>query len=188
MQTFEQRVAKGEMFKSILLVPFIIISGINLLNHNLRYGGVRWYSNTKENQKDLYVAIQEMFPIIADQKDTEVEALTMKYHQYKRNYVKHISFNPTNENLSKWFLRLSVLFFQRLHWSIHHWRRCSFSLMRLHTMRLKETKRWSFIDSTKCKSMSKLMYGSYVLNFHIVQYFPWTYLSDPGPIIVYPHQ
>ena len=101
MQTFEQRVAKGEMFKSILLVPFIIISGINLLNHNLRYGGVRWYSNTKENQKDLYVAIQEMFPLIADQKNAEVEALTMKYHQYKRNYVKHISFNPTTENLSK---------------------------------------------------------------------------------------
>ena len=41
-----------------------------------------------------------MFPISADEKVNEVKSFTESYHKYKREYVKHLSFNPEQENLS----------------------------------------------------------------------------------------
>ena len=37
----------------------------------------------------------------ADEKFDDVATLTKAYHKYKRDYVKHISFDPVAENLSK---------------------------------------------------------------------------------------
>ena len=61
--------------------------------------GVMWkWSQSKEH---LNVALQEMFPNSADDKVDDVMSLTEKYHRYKREYVKHLSFNPEEDNLSK---------------------------------------------------------------------------------------
>ena len=51
-------------------------------------------------QEELSVALQQIFP---NSSADETEALTMTkaYHAYKRGYVKHISFDPEAENLSK---------------------------------------------------------------------------------------
>ena len=53
-----------------------------------------------------------MLPILADKTVDEVKLLTENYHKYKGEYAKHLSFNPEDENLSKWFclcLELGVL-------------------------------------------------------------------------------
>ena len=43
----------------------------------------------------------EMFPISStDQNEYDIEMLTAAYHNYKREYVKHLSFSPEEENLS----------------------------------------------------------------------------------------
>ena len=55
-----------------------------------------------------------MFPnLSADEESKSVDSLTRIYHNYKREYVKHLSFNPGTENLSKYILMtlLGYLFF-----------------------------------------------------------------------------
>ena len=56
--------------------------------------GVIW---TKSEVKEHLL---QMFPISADEKVDEVKSFTESYHKYKREYVKHLSFNPEEENLS----------------------------------------------------------------------------------------
>ena len=41
--------------------------------------------------------------------------LTEEYNKYKQNYVEHIQFDPTNENLSIVLLFQKYLTFHRLH-------------------------------------------------------------------------
>ena len=65
-----------------------------MLTHELRYG---------ESRDRLHVALQQMFPTSADEKGDDVKSLTESYHKYKEEYVKHIGFNPEEENLSKCF-------------------------------------------------------------------------------------
>ena len=49
--------------------------------------------------------LQQMFPdLSADEESKSVDSLTRIYHNYKREYVKHLSFNPGTENLSKYLL------------------------------------------------------------------------------------
>ena len=75
-----------------------------MMTHNLRYG-VNWEWRQSENKERLYVALQQMFPISADEKVAEVKSVvTERYHKYKREYVKHLSFNPDKENLSECIL------------------------------------------------------------------------------------
>ena len=46
--------------------------------------------------------VQQMFPNLSvDEESESVHSLTMIYHNYKRKYVKHLSFNPKLENHSK---------------------------------------------------------------------------------------
>ena len=42
----------------------------------------------------------QMFPTLADEKVDEVKSFTESYHKYKREFVKHLGFNPEEENLS----------------------------------------------------------------------------------------
>ena len=74
-----------------------------MLTHELRYG-VTWSYNQRESRNHLYVALQEMFPTTAEEKVDEVQSVTESYHKYKREYVKHLSFKPEEENLSECFL------------------------------------------------------------------------------------
>ena len=61
----------------------------------------RWESHY---QAGLDIALQQMFPNSADEKGDEVKSLTVEYHKYKREYVKHLVFNPEEENLSRCIL------------------------------------------------------------------------------------
>ena len=54
-----------------------------------------------ESKERLYVALQRMLTSAVDGKIDKVKSLTESYHKYKREYVKHLGFNPDNENLSK---------------------------------------------------------------------------------------
>ena len=83
---------------ALLSVDFYV--GFHLLTHELRYG-VAWSYGQSESKERLYDALQQMFPFSADDREDEVKSLTEKYHQYKRKYVKHLGFNPKEENLSK---------------------------------------------------------------------------------------
>ena len=56
-----------------------------------------------ESKERLSIALQRMLSTSsADEKIDIVKSLTESYHKYKREYVKHLSFNPEEENLSKY--------------------------------------------------------------------------------------
>ena len=57
---------------------------------------IYWKSKDKELFND---ALLEIFPSSTFERDEQVKALTEAYHKYKRNYVKHLFFNPDNKNL-----------------------------------------------------------------------------------------
>ena len=81
--------------------------GFQLLTQELRdRHGFQWTYDYKDPQgkERLYIALQQMFPSSADKKVDRVQSLTERYHKYKTEYVKQISFNPDNENLRKCFL------------------------------------------------------------------------------------
>ena len=46
----------------------------------------------------------------ADDGEDGVTKLTEKYHKYKRKYVKHLSFVPEEDILSKFLLRNLIVF------------------------------------------------------------------------------
>ena len=81
----------------------------------LSHGVIYWKSGYKER-------LQQMFPTSANDKVDEVKSFTESYHKYKREYVKHLSFNPEDENLSKCVILRLIIFicFQLLCWSMGH--------------------------------------------------------------------
>ena len=68
-----------------------------MLNQELHHG---FYGQTEPKER-LFAALQQMFPVSAEEKIDRVKSLTEIYHKYKREYVQHLSFNPDNKNLSK---------------------------------------------------------------------------------------
>ena len=60
--------------------------------------GVEYWEG--EEYKERIVALQQKIPT-SDREVNDVEWLTEIYHKYKRKYVKHICFDPREENLSK---------------------------------------------------------------------------------------
>ena len=79
------------------------ISGLHTLTQELSYG-VEWKQIESKERFDLF--LQQMFPTSAAEKVDEVKSLAEIYHKYKRGYVKHLTFNPDNKNLSKCFIDL----------------------------------------------------------------------------------
>ena len=63
------------------------------------YNGVRIWN--RGSQERVHTALQQIFPTSADEDVDDVRSLTESYHKYKRGYVKHLGFNPDNENLCK---------------------------------------------------------------------------------------
>ena len=53
-----------------------------------------WKSGSKER-------LQKMFPTSTEEEVDGVKLLTESYHKYKREYVKHLSFNSEEGNISK---------------------------------------------------------------------------------------
>ena len=57
-----------------------------------------------ESKERLSIALQRMLSTSAvDEKIDPVKSLSESYHKYKREYVKHLGFNPDNGNISKCF-------------------------------------------------------------------------------------
>ena len=46
--------------------------------------------------------LQDMFPRSAQQKDEEVKSAKASYLRYKMEYVKHLAFNSSEDNFSKY--------------------------------------------------------------------------------------
>ena len=63
------------------------------------YSGVRVWN--RGSQERFHAVLQQMFPTSADDEVDDAKSLTESYHKYKREYVKHLGFNPDNKNLCK---------------------------------------------------------------------------------------
>ena len=84
-----------------MICPFIhCIPGLHALTQELGHG------RQIESKERLDAALQQMFPTSAEEEIDEVKSVTEIYHKYKREYAKHLSFNPVSENLSKCSLKL----------------------------------------------------------------------------------
>ena len=96
MTPWEKIWLKVECWKVLPFGPLIL--GLHTLTEEL--GPYAWRSQS-ESKERFEVALQQMFPTSAETKEDTVKSLSEKYHQYKREYVKHLGFNPKEENLSK---------------------------------------------------------------------------------------
>ena len=84
----KQNMKKGK--KSFIVTLYLILllmTGLQLLK---RYMG-EWL------QEELSVALEQIFP----NSSADMLTLTKAYQKYKREYVKHLAFDPEAENLSK---------------------------------------------------------------------------------------
>ena len=62
----------------------------------------------RRSMEKIIFALQQMFPASAEEKLNEVKLVTESYHKYKREFVKHLFFNPDNENLSECLYLTSI--------------------------------------------------------------------------------
>ena len=61
--------------------------------------------------KRIEAVLQRMFTSSSTNEDVDkVKTLTEAYHNYKREYVKHLSFTSEGENLSRFILICSDIF------------------------------------------------------------------------------
>ena len=98
VQAFKKDVVEG---KVLIILPFDPCkSGLHTLTEELN--SYAWKQSVSKER--VLVALQQMFPTSADEKVDNIKSLTESYHRYKREYVKHLNFNPQAETLSKCFL------------------------------------------------------------------------------------
>ena len=71
-----------------------------MMNQDLSTG-VKWEQADK--REHLKATLYEMFPMFATERDVDVEMMAARYLQYKMDYVKHLAFNPEEQNFSKFF-------------------------------------------------------------------------------------
>ena len=72
---------------------------VRLFTHLIFKSGLQEWN---QGNKQIETAFEELFPhSSADEEFEHILVLTQAYHNYKRKYVKHVSFNPKEENLSK---------------------------------------------------------------------------------------
>ena len=91
--SFEKYVIKGIILISSLSCffdPHTYKQGFHTLTDELA-----GYS-TKDR---LHLALQQMLPLLARDGGDGVKWQTDEYHKYKREYVKHLVFNPDEENI-----------------------------------------------------------------------------------------
>ena len=73
-----------------------------MMNQDLSTG-VKWEQADK--REHLQATLYEMFPTSAYERDARVKIMTERYLNYKMEYVKHLAFNPEEQNFSKFFLK-----------------------------------------------------------------------------------
>ena len=57
--------------------------------------------NQEESKQRMLAVLQQMFPALGESNVDDMTEFTESYHKYKKNFVKHLLFNPNNKNLSK---------------------------------------------------------------------------------------
>ena len=70
------------------------ISGFHILTRELSHGVSFWKLGYSKER------LQQMFPMLTEEEEDGLKSLAESYHKYKREYVKHLGFNPEEENLS----------------------------------------------------------------------------------------
>ena len=66
---------------------------------------VREWQQWSQGNEDTDAAIQELYHNpSADEKIVDITSATKAYHNYKKEYVKHLSCNPKGEDLGKFVL------------------------------------------------------------------------------------
>ena len=118
-QALEQNVIKGG--KSNILWHKLCIYQLTLGFQTLTnlLGAMAW--DEHESKDKMIAALKQMFPTLAlaEKKVDEVTRLTEVYHKYKRKFVKHLSFNPEENDTSKYlssFFDPSWLVYQSFIW------------------------------------------------------------------------
>ena len=100
-------------------MPIMVNAGLEKMSQ-----GVVW--SQSEDKKSLHVALERMFETSPDVNAEEVKLVTERYFKYKRDYAKHLLFNPNSENHSKCFLfsKFDCYFdyCQLQRWSLHHYK------------------------------------------------------------------
>ena len=77
-------------------------SGFNALTTELSNAFTQELYSKERGERIL--TLQQVFRTPAEENEDGVKSFTEGYHKYKREYVKHLSFNPEEENLSKYVL------------------------------------------------------------------------------------
>ena len=84
---------KAEMSNFTPTPPF---PGFHTLNKKMHGEMYLW----KQDHMEFFnEALQEIFQFSTFESEDRVKSLTEVYHKYKSKYVKHLFFNPNNENL-----------------------------------------------------------------------------------------
>ena len=99
--SLKQNVMKGKNLSYLCYIILLINypSGFQTITDELGKGIKR------------FEVLQQLFPnLSADEESKSVDSLTRIYHKYKREYVKHLSFNPSMEDLSKYILMTLLVY------------------------------------------------------------------------------
>ena len=99
--SLKQNVMKGKNLSYLCYIILLINypSGFQTITDELGKGIQR------------FEVLQQLFPnLSADEESKSVDSLTRIYHKYKREYVKHLSFNPSMEDLSKYILMTLLVY------------------------------------------------------------------------------
>ena len=68
---------------------------------------VREWQQWSQGNEGTDAAIQELYQNpSANEKIVDITSVTKAYYNYKKEYVKHLSFSPEEENLSKFIIPL----------------------------------------------------------------------------------
>ena len=54
----------------------------------------------QKDEESLENEVMQMFPILTDETENDVRLLMEKYMLYKKDYMKHLQFDPALENLN----------------------------------------------------------------------------------------
>merc|ERR1711963_253290 len=70
-----------------------MMAGFHMMTQELSHGVKFWETGSKER-------LQLMFPTSTKEEEDGVKSFTERYQKYKKDFVKHLSFNPEKENLT----------------------------------------------------------------------------------------
>ena len=80
---------------------------------------------TQDLNPGVQTRLYKMFPTSAHERDAHVKMMTERYLNYKMEYVKHLAFNPEEQNFSKFFSEVQITSFWFILFCSHFDRACT---------------------------------------------------------------